>query len=48
MALNVNVFSRIALSKEESVSRLESLASQKSDYSQKRGYNTLGWDGQKW
>ena len=48
LVLSVNVYSRIALSKEESVSRLESLASQKSDYSQKRGYNTLRWDGEKW
>ena len=48
LALSVNVYSRIVMTKDQWVSRLQSLASQKSAYSQKWGYNTLRWDGSKW
>jgi len=48
LCLTVNVFSRIVMTKDQWVNKLETLAGEKSAYSQEWGKNTLLWDGSKW
>ena len=48
LSLSINVFGKIVMTKNEWVSKLQTLAKQKSAYSQEWGKNTLLWDGSKW
>ena len=48
LSLNINTLCKIVMTKNEFVSKLLTLAKQKSSYSQDYGKNALLWDGSKW